>query len=79
MLMVIVMLTGDFLSMSLTTDNVRPSQKPNAWSIGKLTVAGVILGVCLLGFCTPSWPWPNSSASGKRRASNGCLYRTGLW
>jgi hypothetical protein len=52
MLMVIVMITGDFLSMSLTTDNVRPSQKPNAWSIGKLTAAGVILGVCLLSFCT---------------------------
>jgi H+-transporting ATPase len=52
MLMVIVMITGDFLSMSLTTDNVRPSQTPNAWSIGKLTVAGVILGVCLLSFCT---------------------------
>jgi H+-transporting ATPase len=44
MLMVIVMITGDFLSMSLTTDNVRPSAKPNAWSIGKLTAAGVILG-----------------------------------
>jgi H+-transporting ATPase len=52
MLMVIVMITGDFLSMSLTTDNVRPSQKPNAWRIGRLTVAGVILGVCLLSFCT---------------------------
>jgi H+-transporting ATPase len=52
MLMVIVMITGDFLSMSLTTDNVRPSQKPNAWSIGRLTVAGVILGLCLLSFCT---------------------------
>jgi H+-transporting ATPase len=52
MLMVIVMITGDFLSMSLTTDNVRPSQTPNLWSIGKLTVAGAILGVCLLSFCT---------------------------
>jgi hypothetical protein len=52
MLMVIVMITGDFLSMSLTTDNVRPSQTPNAWSIGRLTVAGVLLGICLLGFCT---------------------------
>jgi H+-transporting ATPase len=52
MLMVIVMITGDFLSMSLTTDNVRPSQKPNAWSIGKLTVAGAVLGICLLSFCT---------------------------
>jgi H+-transporting ATPase len=52
MLMVIVMITGDFLSMSLTTDNVRPSQKPNAWNIGRLTVAGVLLGICLLSFCT---------------------------
>jgi hypothetical protein len=52
MLMVIVMITGDFLSMSLTTDNVRPSKKPNAWSIGRLTVAGAVLGICLLSFCT---------------------------
>ena len=52
MLMVIVMITGDFLSMSLTTDNVRPSQKPNSWSIGRLTVAGAVLGICLLSFCT---------------------------
>jgi H+-transporting ATPase len=52
MLMVIVMITGDFLSMSLTTDNVRPSQKPNSWSIGRLTVAGILLGICLLSFCT---------------------------
>ena len=51
MLMVIVMITGDFLSMSLTTDNVRPSQKPNAWSIGRLTTAGTALGICLLSFC----------------------------
>jgi H+-transporting ATPase len=52
LLMVIVMVAGDFLAMSLTTDNVRPSPRPNAWHIGSLTVAGVILGVCLLAFCT---------------------------
>jgi H+-transporting ATPase len=52
MLMVIVMIAGDFLSMSLTTDNVRPSQKPNSWNIGGLTMAGVLLGGCLLTFCT---------------------------
>ncbi len=51
-LMVIIMVAGDFLSMSLTTDNVRPSPMPNAWHIGKLTIAGVIMGVCLLAFCT---------------------------
>ena len=52
LLMVIVMITGDFLSMSLTTDNVRPSPMPNAWRIGRLTTAGVIMGICLLAFCT---------------------------
>ena len=51
MLMVILMITGDFLSMSLTTDNVRPSPQPNAWRIGKLTIAGGVMGGCLLLFC----------------------------
>ena len=51
LLMVVVMVTGDFLSMSLTTDNVRPSPTPNAWRIGSLTVAGIIMGSCLLAFC----------------------------
>jgi H+-transporting ATPase len=37
MLMVIIMLTGDLLGMSMTTDNVRPSPMPNVWRIGRLT------------------------------------------
>jgi H+-transporting ATPase len=52
MLMVIIMLAGDVLGMSLTTDNVRPSPMPNAWRIGALTVAGIFTGVCELVFCT---------------------------
>jgi H+-transporting ATPase len=52
LLMVIVMIAGDFLAMSLTTDNVRPSPLPNAWRIGSLTMAGVIMGICLLAFCS---------------------------
>jgi H+-transporting ATPase len=52
LLMVIVMVAGDFLAMSLTADNVRPSPTPNEWRIGRLTMAGVILGICLLVFCT---------------------------
>ena len=52
MLMVIVMITGDFLAMSLTTDRVRPSGVPNAWQIGRITSAGVILGGFFLAFCT---------------------------
>jgi len=52
MLMVIVMITGDFLAMSLTTDRVRPSTTPNSWQIGRITIAGAILGSCFLSFCT---------------------------
>jgi len=52
MLMVIVMITGDFLAMSLTTDRVRPSKSPNSWQIGGITAPGVILGVCFLAFST---------------------------
>jgi H+-transporting ATPase len=52
MLMAIVMITGSFLSMSLTTDRVRPSEMPNSWKIGRITRAAVILGACFLAFCT---------------------------
>ena len=52
LLMVIFMVAGDFLAMSLTTDNVRPSVTPNTWRIGSLTMAGVIMGICLLAFCS---------------------------
>ena len=51
MLMVIVMISGDFLAMSLTTDRVRPSETPNSWQIGRITGAAVILGTSLLAFC----------------------------
>jgi H+-transporting ATPase len=52
LLMVILMIAGDFLAMSLTTDNVRPSPTPNVWRIGSLTITGVVMGVCLLIFCS---------------------------
>src|SRR5580693_8987636 len=52
MLMVIIMLTGDFLGMSLTTDNVSPSLLPNAWRIGNVTMVGIFMGVCELAFCS---------------------------
>jgi H+-transporting ATPase len=51
MLMVIVMITGDFLAMSLTTDRVQPSAMPNSWNVGKITGAAVALGLCFLAFC----------------------------
>jgi len=51
LLMVIIMIAGDFLAMAVTTDNVTPSPMPNAWNIGSLTAAGVIIGFGLLAFC----------------------------
>jgi H+-transporting ATPase len=51
MLMVISMITGDFLAMSSTTDNVRASSQPNSWRIDNLTVVGIVLGLFDLGFC----------------------------
>jgi len=52
LLMVVIMITGDFLGMSLTTDNVRPSPTPNTWRIGQLTAAGVVMGIGELALCT---------------------------
>ncbi len=51
LLMVIIMVAGDFLAMSLTTDNVTVSARPNVWRIGNMTRAGVIFGLFLLAFC----------------------------
>src|SRR5579863_4342443 len=51
MLMVLMMVTGDFLSMSSSTDNVRPSPTPSVWKIGSLTAAAIIMGLFDLLFC----------------------------
>ncbi len=51
LLMALIMIIGDILGMSLTTDNVRPSPLPNVWRIGNLTVAGVVMGLGELAFC----------------------------
>jgi len=50
-LMVLMMVTGDVLAMSSSTDNVRPSPRPSVWRIGPLTIAGVLMGVVDLMFC----------------------------
>ena len=80
LLMVIVMVTGDFLSMSLTTDLVRPSPAPNAWRIGSLTVAGVVMGICLLVFCSGVLAVGRfRDASWNRGAENSGLCGPGIW
>ncbi len=51
LLMVLMMVAGDFFALSSATDNVRASSLPNVWRIGNLTIAGIILGFCDLVFC----------------------------
>jgi H+-transporting ATPase len=54
LLMVMMMVAGDFFALSSATDNVRASSAPNVWRIGNLTIAGIILGFCNLVFCIAS-------------------------
>jgi len=51
-LMVLTLVTNDFLSMSLTTDRASPAPSPSRWHMRGITAAGMILGVCKLGFST---------------------------
>jgi H+-transporting ATPase len=52
LLLVIAMITGDFLSMLAATDNVRASSAPNVWRVGSITAGGLLLGFFDLAFCT---------------------------
>ena len=51
-LMVLMLLTNDFLSMSLTADRASLAPRPSAWHMRRITAAGLALGVCKLGFST---------------------------
>ncbi|MHB8813161.1 MAG: HAD-IC family P-type ATPase, partial [Steroidobacteraceae bacterium] len=51
-LMAIIMITGDFLAMSATTDHVHPSARPNAWHINNITLLGASLAICNVAFCS---------------------------
>jgi H+-transporting ATPase len=50
MLMVIIMITGDFLGMSLTTDNVQPSPMPSVWRVRKFHLGLGISALQTLAF-----------------------------
>ena len=51
-LMVLLLVTNDFLSMSLTTDRASPAPSPSAWHMRNITAAAAVLGLCKLGFST---------------------------
>ena len=50
MLMALLLITGDFITMSLTTDRATPSSMPDAWRIRTITAAAAILGLFGLTF-----------------------------
>jgi len=39
----------DFVKIALSTDRVRPSQKPESWNIGPLVAVAAVLGLFMLG------------------------------
>jgi H+-transporting ATPase len=51
-LMVLMLMTNDFLSMSLTTDRAGLAPRPSVWRMQRITAAAVLLGACKLGFST---------------------------
>jgi H+-transporting ATPase len=50
LLMVLLLVTNDFLTMSLTTDRARPSPKPDVWRISRITAGAAALGLLKLMF-----------------------------
>ncbi len=50
MLMALLLITGDFLTMSLTTDRATPSPAPDNWRLPPITAAAAILGLFGLMF-----------------------------
>jgi H+-transporting ATPase len=49
-LMVLMLMTNDFLAMSLTTDRASPSVSPGRWRMRNITGAAIALGACKLAF-----------------------------
>jgi H+-transporting ATPase len=49
-LLVLMFMSNDILAMSLTTDRASVAPMPSAWRITNITAAGVVIGVCKLGF-----------------------------
>jgi len=46
--MLLLVFMTDFAKISLATDNVRPSKKPESWNIGGFIVVSVVLGIAMV-------------------------------
>jgi H+-transporting ATPase len=47
--MLLLVFMTDFAKISLATDNVRPSRKPETWNIGGFIAVSVVLGIAMVG------------------------------
>jgi len=47
--MVLLVFMTDFVKITLATDRVRPSSRPETWNIGPLVRIAVVLGIAMLG------------------------------
>jgi H+-transporting ATPase len=56
-LMVLLFVTNDFLSMSLTTDRANFAESPSVWRMRNITLAAVMFGVCKLCFSSAVLAW----------------------
>jgi H+-transporting ATPase len=56
-LMVVMLMTNDFLAMSLTTDRATPAPLPSAWRMRRITPAAAALGASKLGFSLAVLAW----------------------
>jgi H+-transporting ATPase len=56
-LMVLMLMTNDFLAMSLTTDRATPSPAPSVWRMRNITLAALMLGLSKLVFSVSVLAW----------------------
>jgi H+-transporting ATPase len=48
LLMVLLLFTNDFVTMSISTDNVTPSPKPNRWNVRSIVLSAIFLALPIL-------------------------------
>lgn len=49
-LMILLLVAGDFLTMALTTDEARAAPRPAQWNVTRITTTALVLGIAKLAF-----------------------------
>jgi len=56
-LVVLLLFTNDFVTMSIATDRVTAARRPDRWHVGPLVLIGLALGVSVLAFSFGVFVW----------------------